>query len=396
MSKEISYKEREVQEAYVLDRIKTYAEEALGFDLGIGDAFELASHGRIHNLNLGRRTLNRTHPFVVYSESKYSAGLDQYVERTRSLLAETLGSWGKDINLENDQESALLSLVSYDIYLSCFETFEEILSILVSDHWEEGGKVNVPYKLSGRGEIGEYKINKELAARFLDFYSNDKRERFEAIKDPYSGVLYIVAGNLGDHLEPYLEETIAIIGMLRRGEKIGSEEARKFYWTDTKLPDDIREELGRCGCLILHPTIDYPVVQPLVDPSEAGVMVVPICDIPWVVDGWLDLAFVDITIPSLIHDLKHLEDLREHYRKAPHSNTLLEVRSICTELDYFERLGWAHDAFDYKRKALLPYVSILKGEPRITHTTEFHLGSIKIALSKLDHKHLVHLASVLE
>lgn len=360
------------------------------------NAYDLAQTVFRQNLDIAINVLGPNHSLVRFIERKSLNKTRQYVDVTAYLLSDTLSRWGNAVGIgKNDHKTALVNLIDFDCnrfgYLS---TIEAVVHTLASGKWEEDGKVKVPYQVVNRpGEKGVYVFEKGFAENALNFHSNGKSPTYKAYRDTRVPFLYIYAAPLGE-LEPHLGQVFDLISSLYHGQNINVNEKVKSMFTPLTLSEETRKELGRCGCLVLHPTKYQHVSQGMRKADEAGVFLVPIYEIPWIdEEGWPDDGFREWTLSQFEHETRHLADFRK-YNGSPISASLLETRAFLKQIDFHQRNRQTIQV-QTAREYLNPYLGILAGNQKATHVEEYYIKNINTALTKLSPRELELVANML-
>lgn len=378
----------------------TIATELTRKDLGTPEQretnpYDLASTLAQQNLDMVQSLLGPDHSLTRFIERETTVEKTrQYVDRTNFLLSDTLTRWENLVGIkESEQKTALINLIDFDynrfVYLS---TVEAVIQTLISGKWEEDGKVKVPYQVINRpGEQGVYVFEKVFAADCLDYHSNGNSQSYKAYRDERVPWLYMYAAELGD-LEKHVSQVFDVLSTLYHGETIEVADDAKKLFSPLALSEETRDELSRCGCLVLHPTKNQHMS--IKRENEPGVILVPIYHIPWIVeDGWPINLFREWTLSQFEHETQHLKDFRV-YNGSPISATLLEARAFLKQID-FHRTNRQGNRVESTMKHLNPYLGILVGNKQPTHSEQYFIKSINATLTQLSPESLELVARTL-
>lgn len=345
--------------------------------------YDLASTLTQQNVDVVQSILGPDHPLTHFiKRGTTPEKTKQYVDGTTLLLDDTLARWGNGVGIkESDTKTALTNLIVYDrSRLGYLATVEDIVYTLVSGKWEEDGKVKVPYRVTNRlGEEGIYVFEKMFAADCLDYHSNGNSQFYKAYRDDRVPWLYMYAAELGD-LEKHVSQVFDFLSALYHGEIIEVADDAKKLFPPLALSEETRDELSRCGCLVLHPTKNQHIS--VKTENEPGVILVPIYHLPWIVeDGRPTCLFREWTLSQFEHEAIHLGDSR-FYKGGPHSIALTEARAFLKQLD-FHRQNKQDGREKQTMANLNPYLGILAGNKQPTHTEQYFIKSINTALTQL-------------
>jgi hypothetical protein len=365
---------------------------------------EIARIGAEKNLALAKELLGDDHPYIIH-EKKKMGKLDRYVEVTSNLLDDAIGKWGGILEIdESAKEDELKNLIDYDVnrynYLSALDS---ITSTLITGEWREDGKIDVPYREVATGDKGAYPFTQGFAIDLLEYSASDKEEAYEVYKDarvPFIFLLeenldvledrYKVDGQLDEkaqelmaNLKGYFGQSIDLIAKLYNGQQVELSDDAKENYHDLRLSEETRNELGKVGCIVLHPYYGQHVTDDMNNKDEPGTLLVPIFNLPWITpEGHLSYQFANWNIPNFEHETQHLSDFRV-YDGAPISGSLLEIRAFSKQVAYQKQNGM-EKAAKHTEKYLAPYVKIIKGTLDETpHVDVYYLHSLESSLSQL-------------
>lgn len=345
--------------------------------------YDLALALAQQNLDVAQSILGPNHPLTRFIKRGTTAEkTKQYVDGTKLLLGDTLARWKNVVEIGiGEQDIVLKRLIDFDCsrfgYLSIVEA---VIHTLISGEWEENGKVKVPYQVINRpGEKGVYVFEKVFAADCLGYHSNGNSQSYKAYRDDRVPWLYMYAAELGD-LEKHVSQVFDILSALYHGETIEVSDDAKKLFPPLALSEETRDELSRCGCLVLHP-IKNPHVSIKIG-NRPGVILVPIYHIPWIKeDGWPTSSFREWTLSQFEHEATHLRDSGV-YNSSPNSVVLTEARAFLRQID-FHRKNKQDGKVESTMEYLNPYLGVLSGNKQPTHAEKYYIKNINAALTQL-------------
>lgn len=357
---------------------------------------DLAAGYLSENVALAGALLGQDHPYVLRLSERQSH-VDAYLDRTRSLL-KRIASRAKGI-----PEDVSPALLTYDFYrLGRLKMFYEIGLISQMGGINPYEKVSLPSRIralqGNKHKDGFYPMEPWFARVYLPGVVSGK-QALTAISDHRVPFLYLLAHAPDTdpqdeqeqeafarqrRKEPYLDETFDILAAIYMNKKIPCEQRLSKFWPHGfDIPTETREELTRCGAMIIDFSRGKFVSSEPRSVTDESVIVAPFKDIPWLVEGRESGGFPFHLLQDLVRGAARIQAQR-WYDQAPASPAMNELYAAVAKKTYQDEHGYGSEARNNTHRQINHWLEVIKGtSTELTYPEQFFREEIEKSLETL-------------